>query len=162
MGRTYVIVCLLMLSLTNVGLNVYNVFICRRAFKHYSSCENKSTPFFGLPETGTLSRNAAIHMRKYLTASIVCSGASIATAGFFPPVPHVVVAILGQNTWKLEDVQPCGSATPSSLSHDIYHSLIVIWSTIALTIALLLVSVQCSVKRIDRYNDLRSHGTDNA
>ncbi|KAH7420359.1 hypothetical protein KP509_13G003500 [Ceratopteris richardii] len=156
MRRTSVIACLLMLSLTTVGLNVYNVFICRRAWKHYSSCADKSVAYL------TLRRNAASHVRKYLTASIVCSGASIVTAGFFPPFPHMILGVLGQNTWQLVDVQPCGSATPSSLPHDIYHSLIVIWSTIALSIVLLLLSCQCGGKHRDPYIDMGSDGSDNA
>ncbi|KAH7420362.1 hypothetical protein KP509_13G003800 [Ceratopteris richardii] len=158
---TLLVECIILLSLTIVGSNVYSVLISWRSLKQHSKCTDmngSSGLIYTSPNANTLRPKAASHMRKYLIGGLVCSAASISTGGFFPPIPHLVVGVLGQNTWHLEDVRPCGAATPSSLAHDIRQSLTVVWFTLATSVSLLLLCCQCR-KMGDTYpKDLGDHG----
>ncbi|KAH7421052.1 hypothetical protein KP509_13G038300 [Ceratopteris richardii] len=149
MCRNLSVCFLLLLSLTTIALNIYNIVVCSRALNQHSKCTHAKDNGGGgvsvnIVDTNVIQVFHGSHMKKYLIGSIVCSGLSIASGGTFPPIPHLVFAILGQSTWHLESLRPCGAATPSSLIYNIHQSLIVVWFTIAASVVLIVVGGQCS------------------
>ncbi|KAH7373602.1 hypothetical protein KP509_17G064400 [Ceratopteris richardii] len=114
MNRVLLHYFLLVLSLTTIGLNIYNLVVCSRALKQHSKCTNTKDNGGGGVSVNVVNTNVVqmihgSHMKKYLIGSLFCSSASIASGGTFPPIIHLVFAILGQSTWHLESVRPCGT-----------------------------------------------------